>query len=180
MRAGISAPFVDTRAADLTWTLDHPPVEPLATRAVRVGGTVVEFRVLGASHQVRAGVPGDSAQELLETVACLPDEAGALPRRTTTLIADTAGYRFTSTVEVLAPEEFRARVWQLTAEINETPNGLAATFPGDSLAVTAMVAHTPPERDTTLGWRTWHAYPQSGELVTTTTSVTLQRPHPVI
>ncbi|RNL81583.1 DUF2617 family protein [Halostreptopolyspora alba] len=177
MRAGIRAPFVDTRAADLTWTLDHPPIEPLATRAVRVGGALVEFRVLGASHQVRAGIPGEGSGELLETVACLPDEAGTLPRRTTTPVSDTVGYRFTSTVEALAPEEFRARVRRLTAEVNENPHSLAATFPGDPLAVTAMVAHTPPEPHATLGWRTWHAYPQSGELVTTT-SVALRRTHP--
>ncbi|MBB4929545.1 hypothetical protein F4561_000365 [Lipingzhangella halophila] len=176
MRAGLRAPFVDTRAADLTWTLDHPPIEPLATRTVRVGAARVELRVLGASHQVRAETHGGGPGRLLETVACLPGEEGALPRRTAAQVPAAAEYLFTSTVEVLTPGELGARVSHLTREVDEHPNGLLATFPGDPLAVTAM-AVTAPGRRAPLGWRTWHSYPQSGELVTTTTSVALRQTH---
>lgn len=52
MRASISAPFVDTAADELIWTLTHPPIDPLATRTVSVAGTEVGLHVLGASHQV--------------------------------------------------------------------------------------------------------------------------------
>ncbi len=175
MRTGIRVPFVDTCAADLTWTLDHPLITPLATRVVRVGTSVIEFRVLGASHQVRAA-DGVGADRLLETVACLPGQEGTLPSRTTDRVADTTGYRFTSTVETLAPDELHTRVKRLTADIDGRPDGLLATFPSDPLAVTAMAIHTPPG-DPVIGWRTWHAYPQSGELVTTTTSVAVRHPH---
>ncbi|WP_046468883.1 DUF2617 family protein [Allosalinactinospora lopnorensis] len=178
MRAGIRAPFVDTRAADLTWTLGHAPIAPLATRVVRAGPAFAELRVLGASHQVRAGISDDGPETLLETVACLPGASGALPERATADVDGASRYLFASTVETLAPGEFTARVTRLSRAISAHPDGLLATFPGDLLAITAMAVIAGPAEREPLSWRTWHAYPQSGELVTTTTSIALGRPHP--
>ena len=76
MRASISAPFVDTAADELIWTLTHPPIDPLATRTVSVAGTEVGLHVLGASHQV---ILRSGGNELVETVACLPGVGGDLP-----------------------------------------------------------------------------------------------------
>lgn len=168
MRAGLAVPFVDTRAADLVWTLDHPPVEPLAARSVRAAGLDVQMRVLGASHQVLVrGAPGTA--DLVETVACLPDRPGRLPERGG---ADLPGYayRFGSRVRTLARADFADRVERLRRRVDTAPAGLLAAFPGDPLAVTALVLLPSADRD--LSWRTWHAYPQYGELVTTTTSMT--------
>lgn len=183
MLASISAPFVDTSADDLVWTLGHPLVDPLASRVLRVAGAVVELRVLGASHQVvvtpaPAGGPPDGPgpstgeEPLVETVACLPGLPGGLPgsaERT-----GPGGYRFTSEVEPLARAELTRRVARIHREAADTPGGLLVAFPGDPLAVTAL--HLSPGPGTSLRWRTWHAYPQSGELVATTSTMTTPTP----
>jgi hypothetical protein len=167
--ASISAPFVDTSADDLVWTLDHPPVVPLATRTVRVPGARVELRVLGASHQVTVTPdPARGAGVLVETVACLPGLPGGLPGSIER--PDLGRYRFDSLVESLSRNELALRVERLHHEVADSPGGLLVAFPGDPLAVTAL--HLTPDRGGPLRWRTWHAYPQSGELVATTSNVT--------
>ncbi|MFL1430561.1 MULTISPECIES: DUF2617 family protein [unclassified Nocardiopsis] len=170
MRVGISAPFVDTRAADLVWALGHPLIDPLAVRSLRVAGTGVELRVLGASHQVVvASAPGG----LVETVACLPGVGGALPG-TTERPHGTGRYRFDSRVETLGRTELARRVGDLHREVADDPGGLLVAFPGDPLAVTALHLSLDGARDDggRIHWRTWHVYPQSGELVTTHSTVT--------
>jgi hypothetical protein len=44
-----------------------------------------------------------------------------------------------------------------------------ATFPGGPLAITALLIQD--LAGTTTGWLTWHAYPQTGELVETASVV---------
>ncbi|MFD6953136.1 hypothetical protein A6A08_00285 [Nocardiopsis sp. TSRI0078] len=168
MRASISAPFVDTSADDLVWTLDHPLVAPLATRTVRVPGARVELRVLGASHQVVVA-PESEHGSLVETVACLPGLPGGLPGGVER--SDLGRYRFDSLVEPLPRTALALRVERLHREVADSPRGLLVAFPGDPLAVTAL--RLVPDREDPLRWRTWHAYPQSGELVTTTSTVTM-------
>ncbi|WP_159941501.1 MULTISPECIES: DUF2617 family protein [unclassified Nocardiopsis] len=169
MLASISTPFVDTRADDLVWTLGHPLVEALAARTLRVPGARVELRVLGASHQValtpEAAAPAADTP-LVETVACLPGLPGGLPDR-----AERSGrYRFTSLVERLSRTALTRRVDRLRREVADSPDGLLVAFPGDPLAVTALSLSR--DRAGRTRWRTWHAYPQSGELVTTSSTVT--------
>ncbi|CAM3811549.1 DUF2617 family protein [Nocardiopsis rhodophaea] len=182
MHTLVSAPFVDTRAADLAWSLEHPLVEALAVRTVPTPYGYVELRVLGASHQVRVTASGgdagavdeDGSGELLETVACLPDHAGALPERTTAAGPGAAHYTFDSVVESFAgaEREFAARVTRLRDAAASRQDALIGTFPGSPLAVTALALLAPGgPGEAALTWRTWHAYPQSAELVTTTTSV---------
>lgn len=163
MRASISAPFVDTSADDLVWTLGHPVAEPLAVRSFAVAGVRVELRVLGASHQVVVA-PESAGRSLVETVACLPGLPGGLPGRA----ERPGGYRFDSLVENLSREDLTRRVSRLHREVGDAPGGLLVAFPGDDLAVTALHLRLDGEP---LRWRTWHAYPQSGELVTTTSTV---------
>ncbi|WP_116248257.1 DUF2617 family protein [Nocardiopsis sp. FIRDI 009] len=169
MRASISTPFVDTRAEDLVWTLNHPLVEPLAARTVERPGLRVQLRVLGASHQVVVErESGNGTAPLVETVACLPGFTGGLPGDAVLPSWGLGDYRFTSTVETLAANGLSRRIDRLRAEVADSPGGLYVTFPGDPLAVTAL--HLAPESP--LGWRTWHAYPQSGELVSTAATIT--------
>ncbi|SHK52829.1 Protein of unknown function DUF2617 [Nocardiopsis flavescens] len=169
MRVGISAPFVDTCADDLVWALGHPLLEPLAVRSLRVGGTGVELRVLGASHQV-AVASADGA--LVETVACLPGVDGALPGSAERPHGG-GRYRFDSQVETLTRTELARRVDHLHREVADDPGGLLVAFPGDPLAVTALHLNLDGACGDggPLHWRTWHAYPQSGELVTTHSTV---------
>ncbi|RCV49183.1 DUF2617 family protein [Marinitenerispora sediminis] len=171
MRATCRTPFVDTRAGDLTWTLGHPPTEPLAVRTVTVAGHRVELRVLGASHQVL--LYGAHGLRLVETVACLPGALTGLPDRASPEVADLAGYTFDHHVAVLGPRAFAERVDRVHAEVAAAPGGLVAGFPGSPHAVTALLVRRSGPRG--LAWRTWHAYPQAGELVATATSIVLPR-----
>ncbi|MDT0330787.1 DUF2617 family protein [Nocardiopsis lambiniae] len=169
MRVGISAPFVDTRAADLVWALGHPLIDPLAVRALRSGPVGIELRVLGASHQV---VVASAYGELVETVACLPGVDGGLPG-SAERAHGVGRYRFDSLVETLTRTELTHRVDRLHREVADDPGGLLVAFPGDPLAVTALHLSSDGARDGggPLRWRTWHVYPQSGELVTTDTTL---------
>lgn len=140
----LDTPYADTTAGDLSFALGLPELPALHT--LRLPG--LELRLLGASHQVVwTTVDGE---RLVETVACLPGRDPHLPPA-----MDGPGYAFTSRVEPLA----HAPLWR---DLAADPRALVGLFPGDPDAVTALRAE---ER----GWRTWHAYPQTGELVTTQT-----------
>lgn len=154
----LDVPFADVSAAGLRWALGLEAQPALAVRSVRVGRVSVELRVLGASHQVM--VRRDGRALLSETVACgVPDAAG-LPDH-----LESGGYRFTSHVEQLDADDLRHRIRGLGAVLASRPGAIVAAFPGDAHAVTAIaVDPTMP-----LSWRTWHAYPQTGELVMTAT-----------
>lgn len=158
MLATLDVPYVDTRAGDLVWTLDHPVVPALAVTTVGR----LELRVLGASHQVVLG-------DLVETVACLPGEPARLPGD----VSRQAGgwtYRFRATVEELPAATLRARVGELRRLAAE-PTTVLAAFPSDPDAVTALRADGSGRPDAA-GWSTWHAYPGAGQLVTTRTELT--------
>ncbi|RIQ19493.1 DUF2617 family protein [Jiangella rhizosphaerae] len=157
MLATLDVPYVDTRASDLVWTLDHPLVSPLA---LTMAGPL-ELRVLGASHQVVFG-------DLVETVACLPGRPARLPGD----VRREAGgwtYRFRATVEELPATTLRARVGELRRLAAE-PAAVVAAFPSDPDAVTALRAGRLDAG--AVGWSTWHAYPGAGQLVTTRTELT--------
>lgn len=148
MRAILSAPYVDARAGDLGWALDLRPLPALAT--LRLGP--VELRVLGSSHQVLA--PGVG-----EIVACahgavLPAQAevplpGGIYRIRTQVSRPAALERVVATLDRLAAAD----------------DVLLARFGDDPLAVTVLEARS------ARAWRSWHVYPQSGEVVATSSSV---------
>ncbi|MER7460340.1 DUF2617 family protein [Micromonospora sp. NPDC126480] len=168
MLVTIDAPYVDTSAADLSLAFDD--VERPALHVLDLdlpGGVHVRLRLLGASHQVVLRAPGTA---LTETVACLPGRRPDLPGA---VHDEHTGYRFTATV--LRPEGggLRDRVATLRADLADDPYALVGVFPGDVDAVTALSVRPDPP-DGALGWRTWHAYPQTNELVLTETVVALR------
>ncbi|WP_018353596.1 DUF2617 family protein [Longispora albida] len=153
----ISVPYVDTSAAELSFRLGGELIEPLDALVVSGHGYRLELRLLGASHQAilewdRPGGP------LVETVACLPGDPAPLPGR----FAE-GRYTFASEVRALDP----ARLGRLKTR----PGALVGIFPGSPDALTALAAEA---SGGLLRWRTWHAYPQSGELAVTSTTVELQ------
>lgn len=158
MRAHIETRFADSRAADLSLAYGLRPLPALGTHRVTLGGVTLELRVLGASHQV---VIGDWS----ETVACLPDRPGALPERETRTVGD---YLVRFEASCSRPASFDETVSRIVAECEEDPHSLVAGFPGSPLAVTALSAR--PDKDG-VRWETWHAYPQVGELVWTSSVV---------
>ncbi len=126
--------------------LDAPRADTLETLRVEVGGVVVELGLLGHSHQICAG-------EIVETVACLPGRAGDLPPA---LAGD--GYTFTATVEPLD-----ATAAAIATRVAADPYGLVGVFAGNAFTALRAEPHAGGVR-----WETWHAYPQTGELVHTT------------
>ncbi|MFJ9387558.1 DUF2617 family protein [Nocardioides sp. NPDC101246] len=158
----LDVPFADVRGDTLRWTLAPIPCTPLASRTVSLtAGLTVTLSVLGASHQVvvrRHGRP-----LLHETVACGIAEAAPLPAAHA-----AGGYRLASHVGEMRPEELAAQASRLVERLEGRTDAVVAHFPGDPHAVTALALDKVGERQIT--WNTWHTYPQTGEIVATTTS----------
>jgi Protein of unknown function DUF2617 len=159
MRTRIETRFADSRAADLSLAYGLRPLPALGTHRVTLGGLTLELRVLGASHQVVLG-------SFSETVACLPDRPGALPATSTETVGD---YEVQFSARCDHPTDFAATVSRIVADCTADGHSLVAEFPGSPLAVTALSAR--PTHDG-VRWETWHAYPQAGELVWTSSVVT--------
>ncbi|MFD3651969.1 DUF2617 family protein [Streptomyces sp. NPDC058620] len=154
----LTAPYLDTDADQLAFTLGHPAREALAVRDLTVGGLDVQLRLLGASHQVFAG-------PVRETVACLPGFEGGLPDAAAQDFDDW-NYQFGARVQHFAALEFSKQVAQIRSRSDEHPQALYGIFPGFPEAVTALIVE---RQSTGLSWRTWHTYPQSGQIVATHT-----------
>ncbi|KAB8161770.1 DUF2617 family protein [Streptomyces sp. 3MP-14] len=164
MLTTINTTFTDTRAGDLTWSLERGPQPALATLDLELADTSVQLRVLGASHQVLLnGSRGGCA----ETVACLAGDNSPLPLGVSRRLGDY-DYEFAAHVETLSAGSFAGRAQELLALVAEHPHGLAALFPGDPNAFTALLAQ---RQGGQVHWRTWHSYPQERRLVATRTRV---------
>ncbi|WP_033343457.1 DUF2617 family protein [Catenuloplanes japonicus] len=157
MLVDLTLPYADTTASDLSFALGLPAAPALHVLEIPELG--LQLRLLGASHQVMMG-------DLSETVACLPGRRPDLPGA----VADDR-YRFAAEVHTLSAAEMSAEVSRLRAELSGHPHGLVGQFPGSPDAITALLAYR--DGADAVGWRTWHAYPQTGELVETSTSVRL-------
>ncbi|OIJ87648.1 DUF2617 family protein [Streptomyces colonosanans] len=169
MLTTLNTSYTDTRAADLAWTLGREPLPALATLDLELAGARLQLRLLGASHQV---LLEEARGTCSETVACLPGSSAPLPPGAAEQIGDWE-YEFAARVEDLSPGSFADRAQELLALVSDHPNGLAGVFPGSPHAFTAMLAQ---RREGQVHWRTWHAYPQDGQLVATRTRVGLKMP----
>ncbi|MER5371776.1 DUF2617 family protein [Streptomyces sp. NPDC002553] len=161
--------YTDTRAADLAWALGREPLPALATLDLELSGAKVQLRLLGASHQVLLEEERGSCSE---TVACLPGSSTPLPLGVAKRVGDWE-YEFAAHVEELTPSQFAVRAQELLALVSGHPHGLAGVFPGSPHAFTALVAQ---RHEGAVHWRTWHAYPQDGQLVATRTRVDVRAP----
>lgn len=160
----LDVPFLDAAADQLVWRLGAPPRDALATMRVGLaGGRYLDVRLLGASHQVlvrddRAG----GAVRCSELVACDPEAVGDLPPAAVRRV-DDLDYHFASSVRRVEPGALATVATELRARAS-TSSMLVGSFPGSPHAVTAVEVVDG-------GWRTWHLYPQTGEVVTTRTRV---------
>ncbi|MCX5267515.1 DUF2617 family protein [Streptomyces sp. NBC_00199] len=169
MLTTLNTSYTDTRAADLAWALGREPLPALATLDLELNGAKLQLRLLGASHQV---LLEEEQASCSETVACIPGSSTPLPLG----VAKRVGgweYEFAARVEELSPGQFAGRAQELLALVSEHPHGLVGVFPGSPHAFTALLAQ---RHEGHVHWRTWHAYPQDGQLVATRTRVGVRVP----
>lgn len=164
----IAAPFVDSRAADLTLSLTEPALAAEVVRSLETPDAQVQLRLLTASHQVVVRRAGD---ELIETLACLPSTPRPLPARYEHR-CPVGDYRTTVTVHRLAATDLQRRVERLLTEHAADERYVVGLFPGHPLATTGVgIDSCGPGA---LTWRSWHAYPQEGSLVLTRSALRLR------
>ena len=156
-------PYRDTRAQDLCWSLALPVQPALAVRTARLGGLVLELRLLGASHQVLAWAEEETALLCVETVACLPGLAEPLPPRHL-LTLPGGGYEWSAETFALSGAEFDRAVERVRRSVEANPHALGGYYPGAPGALTAVL---PEPAEAGVRWTTWHSYPQDGRLVRT-------------
>ncbi|MET9651937.1 MULTISPECIES: DUF2617 family protein [unclassified Streptomyces] len=169
MLTTLKTSYTDTRAADLAWALGREPLPALAALDLELGAAKLQLRLLGASHQVLLEEEGRSCSE---TVACMPGSSTPLPLGVSKRVGGWE-YEFAARVETLSDGSFAGRAQELLALVADHPNGLAGTFPGSPYAFTAMLAQ---RHEGQVRWRTWHAYPQEGQLVVTRTRIGVRMP----
>jgi hypothetical protein len=160
VRAHIETRFADSRAADLSLAYGLPRLPAVGEHHVMLHGVAIELRLLGASHQVIIG-------SWSETVACLPDRADTLPAREE-LVDNGLCFQFAAQTLRLVGPALSDRVAGIIRECTLDENAIVGSFPGSPLAITAIRAW---EEKAGTAWRTWHAYPQTRELVETRTVV---------
>lgn len=172
MLTTLQTSYTDTRASDLAWDLGREPLPALAVLDLQLGAAEVQLRLLGASHQVLIEQEEGSCSE---TVACMPGSSTPLPLGVAKRIGDWE-YEFAARVERLSQGSFAGRAQELLALVAEHPHGLAGVFPGSPYAFTALLAQ---RYEGQVHWRTWHAYPQEGQLVATRTRLGARVPAPL-
>jgi len=166
VRAALTAPYADVRAADLVLELDAPEAPALQTLVLALEGFELELRLLGHSHQAIVTAPGF---RLAEMVSCRGNagDVGHLPA-VRAVRRDGCAYAFSA--EVLSLEHLDAGA--LIAAVAEDPRGLVGVFAGQAGAFTALRGASVEEPGASgVRWETWHAYPQTDELVRTTGEV---------
>jgi hypothetical protein len=173
VKALIATPFADSRATDLSLSYGLPPLPALSTHQVELPGARVELRVLGASHQVvlDVGRP-EQVAGWSETVACLPDRQGNLPAHD---MIDSGPLRIRFRAGCLRLNRVRLaeQVQVIARRCEGHPRALVGTFPGSPFAITALLVQDRGAGE--VGWYSWHAYPQTAELVTTASVVVMAR-----
>lgn len=162
MLADLSVPYVDVSAADLSWALSSAGMPALASVDVVLGPASVRLTVLGASHEVVASIGSTGCTEV---IACGVAAGAPVPA---SLTRDLPGlrYAFKCIVLRLDADGLARRTHVLRDRLALDGHALVAAFPGHAEAVTALAVQGDGR---CLRWRTWHAYPATGELVMTTT-----------
>lgn len=164
MLTTLNTSYTDTRAADLAWALGREPLPALATLDLELSDAKMQLRLLGASHQVLLEEEQGCCSE---TVACIP--GSSTRSRWASPNASAPGSTSSRPASRCSrPASSRAvprNSWPSSPSIRTASCGV---FPGSPHAFTALLAH---RGEGQVHWRTWHAYPQDGQLVATRTRV---------
>jgi hypothetical protein len=166
MHVRLEVPFVDAVAADLALSLGAPLQRAVSAFEIQSGEYRAELRLLGCSHQALLAADG---YELSELVACQSGQSGPLPQR----VSDTQGgrrYEFRARTRVLDADAYRAQARDVMEDVAALERGLVGTFPQPDGAFTAL-RFTASESVGAIACETWHGYPQTGEIVFTSSQV---------
>jgi len=159
MLATVTTPYMDTTAGQLCLRLGLPPQAACEVLEVVLPAGAMELRILGASHQVRV-LAGEVA--FSELVACGSEKDPELPSYAEVPLGGHT-YRFRSEVTYHPPTRLAGIARRLRHRFGSHPHAIVGVFPGSPHALTAIA--TDARRDPS--WRSWHLYPQTGEVVVT-------------
>ena len=159
----VPVPFVDTRAAALSWWLGDDAPAPLASLTLPGPAGPLELHLLGASHHVVASA---GTARCPEVVAC-GQPSQPVPARHDWVV-DGARYRFASTTTAYDDAGLGRVARDLRRRASGSPDALVGVFPGSPDALTVLAG-----REVRRGWAwaSWHVYPGSGEVVRTRSSL---------
>jgi hypothetical protein len=156
-------PFVDTRAAALSWWLGDDAPAPLATLVLEGASGRLDLHLLGASHHVVARLgQGAGSARCPEVVAC-GARAPSLPARHEGSVGP-ARYRFTSTTTTYDGDGLARVARDLRRRHAGADGSLVGVFPGSPDALTVLSGR---EVRGGWAWASWHVYPGAGEVVRT-------------
>ncbi|MDO5681453.1 MAG: DUF2617 family protein [Propionibacteriaceae bacterium] len=133
-----------------------------------------EFRILGDSHQVILRRPGWMWSETLSGGGDLLGVGGSdeLSGEQENLIAPGLRHRVRVNVEHLtSTKSFCARADDIDRLCRAHETSLVVRFAGDALAFTAIGATAGAG---SLRWETWRLYPETGDVVASTTRVSAE------
>ena len=164
MLAELAIPFVDASAAALAWCIDAPVEDGLAAITIDLDDASLTLAILGFSHQVALRTPMGT---LRETVSCTLTESDGLPDLALRTLP-VGRYTFRSSIVRCPDAELARRVDALTSRLDASTTAIVGRFPGSLEAVTALELR--PSVDG-VSWRTHHVYPQTNEIVETTSTV---------
>jgi hypothetical protein len=168
--AQLEVAYADTRADELSFALDLPVQPALRALGLELAGVALDLRILGYSHQVVVTTGGEPL--LTETVARLSgpgcrSTVAALPdRHEAYRDAGPAGMlRYSISTSVSPLGDDRDDVESLILELDRAERAVLGVFPGHRHAFTGLLAGEAPPG--CVEWRSWHAYPGTGEMVQT-------------
>lgn len=161
--------FTDTSAQELSFSLDHGRITPLASEFIdlpssnRQGLLRLELHVIGSSHQVI--LSETDTDSFIETFACLGEDEHPDWDTTHTTTGTWSGFtRHQFRCEFTDVDgAFTDAAAEVVARSSAHDRHLVVDFPGEPGALTALaLTNSTPEQ---VSWQTWHCYPQHRQIV---------------
>lgn len=167
--ATVDVAFTDTSAQELSFSLDHGRIAPLASDFIDLASSNeqdrvrLELHVIGSSHQVI--LSDNDTDSFIETFACLGDDERPDWNTTRTTTGTWSGFtRHQFRCELTDVDgAFTDAAAEVVRRSNAHGRHLIVDFPGEPGALTALaLTKSTPEQ---VSWQTWHCYPQHRQIV---------------
>lgn len=161
--------FTDTSAQQLSFSLNHGRIEPLASEFFDLpsspvhGRSRLELHVIGSSHQVILNET--DTDSFIETFACLGEDEHPGWDSTRTTTGTWSGFthhRFRCELTDV-DGAFTDAAAEVVARSSAHDRHLVVDFPGEPGALTALALTNSTAEQ--VSWQTWHCYPQHRQIV---------------